>query len=564
MKMRTAMIALFIVLVFALGPAVPVYAASFTVNTAGDTHDANTGNGSCADAGGNCSLRAAIEQANALSGGTHTITVPANTYNLTLGELPVGSISGQSISISGAGSGTTIIHQTQPGSCATSGTGCNRVFDLDSAAFGNITVVITGLTISGGIGANYGGGGILGGWTGDSLTVTNCIITNNSTTGGNNGGGISWGGGGNLTIQSSTISNNIATQSVGGGIAFINGAGNPGNLTISNSTISGNIAGAGIGAGQGGGIFISLDTGSTASISGSMFTSNAAQSFDAADPGRGGAVYHASGALTITGTTFSGNSATTSGGGNGEGGAIYSNSGVLTADNNSMSGDTASNGSGIFRLDSVQADASNNWWGCNAGPGNSGCDTISGNVNYTPWINPVLTVTRFGIGTVTAIPVGGSSDTLSWVGNTGTAGYLLNTQVNVAAVAGAHYIFNGWSGACSGNGSPCSLNMDSAKSVTATFYYNTGGPCVNPPFMISGIMYNDASIQEAYTGLASGQILEIRALDFTEALGLVQNNPVSLSGGYSCDFSSKAGFTTVHGAMTFSGGAVTIENLIVQ
>ena len=40
--------------------------ASFTVNSLGDTANANPGNGACADASGNCTLRAAIQEANAL------------------------------------------------------------------------------------------------------------------------------------------------------------------------------------------------------------------------------------------------------------------------------------------------------------------------------------------------------------------------------------------------------------------------------------------------------------------------------------------------------------------
>ena len=31
-------------------------------------------------------------------------------------------------------------------------------------------------------------------------------------------------------------------------------------------------------------------------------------------------------------------------------------------------------------------DAENNWWGCAAGPSNPGCDTVVGNVDFTPWL----------------------------------------------------------------------------------------------------------------------------------------------------------------------------------
>lgn len=35
---------------------------------------------------------------------------------------------------------------------------------------------------------------------------------------------------------------------------------------------------------------------------------------------------------------------------------------------------------------SVQANAENNWWGCNGGPGSQGCDTVSGTVDFDPWL----------------------------------------------------------------------------------------------------------------------------------------------------------------------------------
>jgi len=31
-------------------------------------------------------------------------------------------------------------------------------------------------------------------------------------------------------------------------------------------------------------------------------------------------------------------------------------------------------------------DATNNWWGCSDGPSSFGCDTVSGNVSYWPWL----------------------------------------------------------------------------------------------------------------------------------------------------------------------------------
>jgi CSLREA domain-containing protein len=67
-----------------VGPARPVQAATFTVDTLADTVDVRPGDGVCADAGGRCSLRAAVMEANALGGGPHTIVLGAGqTYTLS-------------------------------------------------------------------------------------------------------------------------------------------------------------------------------------------------------------------------------------------------------------------------------------------------------------------------------------------------------------------------------------------------------------------------------------------------------------------------------------------------
>jgi hypothetical protein len=69
----------------------------------------------------------------------------------------------------------------------------------------------------------------------------------------------------------------------------------------------------------------------------------------------------------------------------------------MSAHFNRIAGNSASaSGSGAFGNGAVPngwynnaqnaIDAGNNWWGCNAGPGSSGCDAISSGVNATPWL----------------------------------------------------------------------------------------------------------------------------------------------------------------------------------
>jgi len=74
------------ILLVGLLPAAPRAQArpsvTFTVNTTLETDDVNPGNGACLDAGGKCSLRAALMEANARPG-ADTVTIPSGTYSQT-------------------------------------------------------------------------------------------------------------------------------------------------------------------------------------------------------------------------------------------------------------------------------------------------------------------------------------------------------------------------------------------------------------------------------------------------------------------------------------------------
>jgi CSLREA domain-containing protein len=254
-------------------------AGTFDVNTTADTPDANAGNGTCADAAGACSLRAAVQEANALVAGS-TINVPSGNYQLTAGVLTVAN----EMMINGAGARTTTVH----GNPATSP---DRVFFVTAAAN---AVTISGLTLTGGRatdaagffggdvrnegnlilredtitgGSASSGGGV--GNVGGALVIERSTITGNSalTGGGDSGGVQDWGDGthhGVLTILNSTITGNQAR--LGGGIFVWNDAANT--VTIVNSTIAGN---QGVDRGIGG---IGVTNGASVSVSNSIVSGN--------------------------------------------------------------------------------------------------------------------------------------------------------------------------------------------------------------------------------------------------------------------------------------------------
>lgn len=101
-----------------LGVAIPGAAAIFPVGSLGDAVDANPGDGSCDStplAGVVCTLRAAVQEANALVG-PDTIELAGETYTLTLATLEELAAGGDldvrtEIRIEGAGMGVTIVEQ---------------------------------------------------------------------------------------------------------------------------------------------------------------------------------------------------------------------------------------------------------------------------------------------------------------------------------------------------------------------------------------------------------------------------------------------------------------------
>ena len=104
-------------------------------------------------------------------------------------------------------------------------------------------------------------------------------------------------------------------------------------------------------------------------------------------------------------------------------------------------------------------------------------------------------------------------------------------------------------------------NVSASKRTSVTF----STTCSNPKFKIGeGAMFNYPSIQAAYDGLSTGEVLEIQAAAFSGNLNLQQDISVTLDGGYLCDFSTNPEQTEIHGTLTISDGCVTVGNIIIQ
>jgi uncharacterized repeat protein (TIGR01451 family)/CSLREA domain-containing protein len=258
-------LALLLALVLGAGPA---RAAGFFVNSTLDEVDANIGDGVCSSApSAKCTLRAAIQEANASAGVPDTISLPPGVYTLTRAGANEDAAATGDLDIA-YNSGGVYIYGSSLGQVIIDGSGIDRVFDVccqtnllhleymtirngrlqpgrlgfydhgHGAGIHNHgvlelrNVTISGNTVDNSGSANtWGGGGITNGCgrqatpatagcplhaSGDA-TLTNVTISGNRVFGAGKGGGIE--NGATLSLNNVTIADNSAPAGNGGGIS---------------------------------------------------------------------------------------------------------------------------------------------------------------------------------------------------------------------------------------------------------------------------------------------------------------------------------------------------------
>jgi len=309
---------------------------NFVVDDTSDGVDSDVGDGECRTSVGTCTLRAAIQQANALSG-ADTILVPSGTYALQIppqGEngIATGDLDiTDSLTIRGAGAGSTIVDGGTPRAGAPPEVrGLDRLFEVQ---VGGGAVTFSGLTLSDGYAAEYGGA-ILNS-SSATVTVIDSILTGSAA--GKTGGAIDNHVGGTVRVQGSTVSSNYAVE---GGSAVNNNLN--GVLELTNSTVSANSAAAvGLdetlrGAGA-------IANNAEHDEAGMIIVIESQISDNRAGGGRSGSGIWNKGAGTVTveRTTFSKNRA------DGDGGAIYNGTGEVTVNNSTFFENAAKGGGAI-------------------------------------------------------------------------------------------------------------------------------------------------------------------------------------------------------------------------
>ena len=279
-------------------------AITLHVNTPAETDDAAPGNGVCADSTGKCSLRAAVQEANALAG-DDTINVPVGTYYFTK-QLNIT----QNLTINGAGRNSTILDG--PGSSGAKGLNISPAINVN---INNLTLweFPKAIYISG-TETDHG-----------QVFVSNSDLRNNSNADPNNPGSAlsNYCEGCSVTLEQTNVFDNSSP-----GCGAIE---NEGTLNINNnSQVYSNHATTG----SGGAI---CNDGGTLSVNMSIIRDNQASGVN---NNFGGGIYQTDGATGIYQGSIQGNTADDGGGG------IYLSGGMLSVLFSNVIGNSADAGSG--------------------------------------------------------------------------------------------------------------------------------------------------------------------------------------------------------------------------
>ncbi len=205
--------------------------STFTVNSTADLKDADLGDGVCKASNGLCTLRAAVQQANA-TGGTAVIKLSKlGTYSITLGPAGEEAAAGGDLdihtdtTIKGLGAAKTIVRVDR-----------TKVKDRVFQVAANVAATFSGITIANGDAVGDEGGAIEN-KSGSTVRLVRDVLRDNKA--GGSGGAVS--DGGSLFLVDTVIDHNVSANNGGAIRDYFE-------VTLVGSTLSGNTAAGGGGA----------------------------------------------------------------------------------------------------------------------------------------------------------------------------------------------------------------------------------------------------------------------------------------------------------------------------
>lgn len=216
----------------------------------------------------------------------------------------------------------------------------------------------------------------------------------------------------------------------------------------------------------------------------------------------------------------------------------HDGSNATTVNNSSMSVAFAYQGAGFDYASLTDADG----------------DGYASNVNVGGSATLTVATGGTGTGSVHSAPAGISCASGSSAGCSASfAG-----SVTLTATPSTGSLFTGWQGACTNASGNCTVDMNGAANVTATF------DLVPPVKVVAGSDSYFALLQSAYQAAPTASSILAREGEFAEAL--VCNRPVevTLIGGYDASFGTVTGVTRLAGSLRVGAGTVRVRNVSVH
>lgn len=469
------------------------------------------------------------------------------------------------------------------------------------------------LMLAGGRIEDNGATGSVG--TGGGLYNAGAAVLAGVTLSGNtalNGGGISNGGDRGMKLINSTISNNKAAWSIGGGIY------NEASLEITNSTVSGNVATTSGGGIANKGIMslasVTLASNTAATSGGAIFIYNSGlldmeNSLLAGN--MAGGVYNScsvlSGSITSYGYNLSDNASYCGLANIGDktgvdallgplqdnGGTTFTHAlsaGSPAVDGGDPSGCSAEGGTRMLMNDqrsflrpvdgngdgTAVCDIGAFELGAAAGPGSDlsirNWDlpdpvAVGGILTYNIVVTNNGQEMADGIVTTVTLPAGvqwiststntgicvGTGTIRCYIGNLFAADAavitIAVTPTGTGDLSASAWVTSGTADPAPGN------NTDTAATLSVIGVRRVQGATPVGTY---------ATIQAAINAVASGDIIQSVLMTFYESPVLNSSVPVTIRGGYEPGFSSQTGYTTISGTLTLATGALTVDRLVLQ
>ncbi len=106
-------------------------------------------------------------------------------------------------------------------------------------------------------------------------------------------------------------------------------------------------------------------------------------------------------------------------------------------------------------------------------------------------------------------------------------------------------------------------NAGGTNTMTKTNYIAVSSTAY-PVRIVGGSLLYFTSLQPAFNGAVTGDVIQVQGLSLTETPLLNSYQSITLKGGYDSSFTANPGYSTIHGSLAIQNSTVTVESIAIQ